>query len=138
MRYTTLLLFLLFSLCAQSSEPPMLTDLSSLQWQNRIIVVNDVADTEQAVSLLEDTAAGISDRDLIWLVFEGAKTLTNYPGPLAPELKTKTLETYRIKPGQVILIGKDGGVKNRLDQMDLEVLFSDIDSMPMRRNEMRE
>ncbi len=136
MRYITLLL-LLFSLCVQSSEPPMLTDLSSLQWQNRIIVVNDVAHAKQAVSLLEDTAAGISDRDLIWLVFEGANTLTNYPGPLAPDLRARTLETYRIKPGEVILIGKDGGVKNRLNQVDLDELFDNIDAMPMRRSEMR-
>ncbi|SDS06766.1 protein of unknown function [Halopseudomonas xinjiangensis] len=137
MRYITLLL-LLFSLCAQSSEQPMLTDLSSLQWQNRIIVVNEVADAEKAASLLEDNAAGVTDRDLLWLVFKDSRTLTNYSGPMAPELKANTLQTYRIEPGQVILIGKDGGVKDRLDQVDLEALFADIDAMPMRRNEMRE
>lgn len=137
MRYLTLLL-LLISLCAQSSERPMLTDLSSLQWQNRIIVVNEVADAEQAVSVLGNNAAGVTDRDLIWLVFDGSKAKTNYPGPLAPELKANTQESYQIKPGQVILIGKDGGVKSRLDQVDLDALFADIDAMPMRRNEMRE
>lgn len=137
MRYIALLL-LLFSLCAQSSKQPMLANLSSLQWQNRIIVVNEVADAEQAVSLLEHNAAGVTDRDLIWLVFDGSETMTNYSGPIAPELKANTQETYRIKPGQVILVGKDGGVKDRLDQVDLEALFADIDAMPMRRNEMRD
>ena len=137
MRYMTLL-FLLFSLCAQSSERPMLTDLSSLQWQNRIIVVNDVADVDPVLSLLKDNASGFTDRDLIWLVFVNDETLTNYPGTLAPQLKANTRKTYRIAPGEVILIGKDGGVKNRLDQLDLETLFSDIDAMPMRRREMRE
>ncbi|UAW99590.1 DUF4174 domain-containing protein [Halopseudomonas nanhaiensis] len=116
----------------------MLTDLSSLQWQNRIIVVHDVGDAEKAAALLEDNAPGITDRDLIWLVFDGSETRTNYPGSIAPELKANTLETYRLEPGQVILIGKDGGVKNRLEQVDLEALFADIDAMPMRRNEMRE
>jgi len=137
MRYV-IFFFLLFSLCAQSSEQPMLTDLASLKWQNRVIVVNEVAEVEKTVSLLEENAAAIADRDLIWLVFEDSRTLTNYPGELALELKPNTVETYRIKPGQVILIGKDGGVKNRLEQMDLGVLFSDVDSMPMRRREMRE
>lgn len=137
MRYITLL-FLLISLCAQSSERPMLTDLSSLQWQNRVIVVNEVADAEQTASLLESNAAGVNDRDLIWLVFDDSTTLTNYPGQLAPELKANTLKAYQIKPGQVILIGKDGGVKSRLDQVDLDALFADIDAMPMRRNEMRD
>jgi hypothetical protein len=101
-------------------------------------VVNEVADSEAAVSVFEDNAADSDERDLIWVVFHDSGTLTNYPGLLAPELKANTLETYRLKPGQVILIGKDGGVKSRLDQLDLDVLFSDIDSMPMRRNEMRE
>lgn len=72
------------------------------------------------------------------MVFDESRTLTNYSGPLAPELQANTLETYRIEPGQVILIGKDGGVKSRLDQMDLDVLFSDIDAMPMRRREMQQ
>jgi hypothetical protein len=116
----------------------MLTDLSSLQWQNRIIVVNEVADVEAVLPLFEKNAAGVTDRDLIWLVFNGNETLTNYSGALSPELINNTLETYRIKPGQVILIGKDGGVKNRLDQVDLEALFANIDAMPMRRNEMRD
>lgn len=137
MRYFILLL-LFFSLCAQSSERPMLTKLSSLQWQNRIIVVNDVADAEKTVPLLEGKAAGIADRDLIWLVFQGSETASNYPGKLAPELKANVLQTYAIEPGQVILIGKDGGVKSRLEQVDLEALFADIDAMPMRRREMRE
>ena len=65
MRYITFLL-LLFSLCVQSSERPMLTELSSLQWQNRIIVVNDIAEVETVKTLLEDNAAGVADRDLIW------------------------------------------------------------------------
>lgn len=39
--------------------------------------------------------------------------------------------------GEVILIGKDGGIKSRFDRVDLKAIFSDIDAMPMRQNEMR-
>ncbi|WP_339843467.1 DUF4174 domain-containing protein [uncultured Halopseudomonas sp.] len=137
MRYIIPLL-LLFSFYVQSNERPMLTDLSSLQWQNRIIVVNEVADVEAVLPLFEKNAAGVTDRDLIWLVFNDDKTLTNYPGALSPKLSANTLETYYIKSGQVILIGKDGGVKNRLDRVDLQAIFANIDAMPMRRNEMRD
>ncbi len=35
-----------------------------------------------------------------------------------------------------MLIGKDGGVKFLLDRMDLEAIFTEIDAMPMRQNEM--
>ena len=39
---------------------------------------------------------------------------------------------------RVILIGKDGGIKlKRNDQIDLETIFELIDSMPMRKDEIR-
>jgi hypothetical protein len=41
---------------------------------------------------------------------------------------------------QLVLIGKDGGIKARHseDVFDLERIFTLIDSMPMRRAEMRQ
>ena len=38
----------------------------------------------------------------------------------------------------VFLIGKDGGLKERISGLDLDRLFGDIDRMPMRVREMRE
>jgi hypothetical protein len=35
-----------------------------------------------------------------------------------------------------LLIGKDGGIKARADDLDLAALFERIDAMPMRRREM--
>ena len=46
-------------------------------------------------------------------------------------------QQYAVKPGEVILIGKDGGLKLRLDNLDIPILFSVIDAMPMRQNEMQ-
>ena len=39
---------------------------------------------------------------------------------------------------QLLLIGKDGGVKKRTSTVSLEEVFSLIDTMPMRRREMRD
>ena len=39
---------------------------------------------------------------------------------------------------RLIVIGKDGGVKKRTSTVSLEEVFSLIDTMPMRRREMRD
>ncbi|GAM66295.1 hypothetical protein JCM19236_3747 [Vibrio sp. JCM 19236] len=35
------------------------------------------------------------------------------------------------------MIGKDGGIKHRQNELELSTLFNKIDAMPMRRSEMR-
>ena len=48
---------------------------------------------------------------------------------------------YRAPVGEfrLLLIGKDGGVKrSEADAVALEEVFAQVDSMPMRRREMRE
>jgi hypothetical protein len=48
-------------------------------------------------------------------------------------------ESLQIDEFEIILIGKDGGVKLRSKTpISLEELFSLIDAMPMRRQEMRD
>lgn len=50
-------------------------------------------------------------------------------------------ERYRVpvEEFRLLLIGKDGGVKrSETDAIALEEVFAQVDSMPMRRREMRE
>ena len=48
--------------------------------------------------------------------------------------KIKNINPYR----RLILIGKDGGVKNSyLFETELEKIFYDVDKMPMRRYEVK-
>ena len=57
----------------------------------------------------------------------------------APE-KQYVRQTLGVAPGSfaVVLLGKDGGVKrNDSKPIDPTVLFKTIDTMPMRRQEMR-
>ena len=69
-------------------------------------------------------------------MFNADKAETNYQGALSEDFIAKTRDRYQIGPGKIMLIGKDGGVKFLLDRMDLEAIFTEIDAMPMRQNEM--
>ncbi|MBU0914662.1 MAG: DUF4174 domain-containing protein [Gammaproteobacteria bacterium] len=66
----------------------------------------------------------------------GDEAHTNYQGRLSENFIAKIKESYQLEPGKIVLIIKYGGVKFLLDRMDLEVIFAEIDAMPMRQNEM--
>ncbi len=120
-------------------------DLANYQWENRILMVFSPAPFHAEFTAFErqltENAAGVRDRDLVvFRVFEaGESRLEDRPLPAAEadELRRR----FKAEPGRltVILIGKDGGVKmTRERHADLQEIFDRIDSMPMRRQEMRE
>ena len=131
------ILFLAFSTLAHGNELTMLDDLDSLQWKNRIVIINEPGNEEDILALLDNHAAEIDDRDIIWFVFKQDRLLTSYPGRITEDFSGRTRERYDIGRSKVTLIGKDGGIKSRYDRVDMEAIFSDIDAMPMRQHEMR-
>jgi hypothetical protein len=132
----TKLVLLLLSSSAFGHQPAVLSDLAALQWNYRIVVVNEVQSKQHILALFESNNSKIKERDMVWFVLTGSKAETNYQGSLSEDFIAKTRDRYQIKPGKIMLIGKDGGVKFLLDRMDLEAIFSEIDAMPMRQNEM--
>ena len=69
-----------------------------------------------------------------------ARTLQAIRGPQLGADATVLRSHYRVGAGQftVILVGKDGGEKYRAERVvDPDELFALIDTMPMRRREMR-
>jgi len=108
-----------------------------LQWKNRVIVVDNAQNDSSVLALFEKNASEINDRDIIWFIFKGDSTFTNYPDELSEGLLSHARERYGFGQGQVVLIGKDGGIKSRLDTVDLNALFLKIDAMPMRQSEIR-
>ena len=137
MKYLAPVLFLAFSTLAHGNELTVLDDLASLQWKNRIVIINETENEKDMLALLDKHAMEIDDRDIIWFIFKQARVLTNYPGKLSEDFSNRTLERFDTRQSKVILIGKDGGIKSRYYRVDLEAVFSDIDAMPMRQNEMR-
>lgn len=99
--------------------------LSDYRWENRIILIfgNDQQTVSKQNEVFYAKKKDLEERDL--RVF------------INPE--TKEMQKIRHETGfEVILIGKDGGVKKRKTELiTTEELFGIIDAMPMRQSEMR-
>ena len=120
---------------AQSS----LEDLSSLKWSNRIILVSSNEYPEQFISQLESRNSDIVDRDIVWFLFHKDFIETNYSGEIAQSFSTSIKSLYFGNTAtRVVLLGKDGGMKDVADKLDIPELFALIDGMPMRRAEINQ
>ena len=122
----------------------MLNDVKELRWSQRVVLVFAAnAELAQAADA-ELTRAGeaVDDREIVWFVVEGESVTTNYPGGLGDGLVGRLREGYMGERQpvtvEVLLIGKDGGVKDRRNELGLESILGQIDQMPMRQREMRE
>lgn len=120
-------------------------DLSQYMWKNRLLLIfaptrsHSLFDAlRQALSARE---AEVSDRDLvIFQILESGPSVVNI-AVIDHNMADALRERFNIARGEfkVILIGKDGGVKlERSVQTNLQDIFALIDSMPMRRQEMRQ
>ena len=126
-----LFLFLMTATDAVDAQDAGLADLADLRWKNRVILVfaRD-AKASSAVSNLEALAPGIDERDIAWFVLDGAELHTNYRGRLGETLREQLVSRYFTPPPDdtaVLLIGKDGGVKSRTTDLDLEATFGLIE-----------
>jgi hypothetical protein len=122
---------------AQAEAAPVLSDLDSLEWKNRVIIVNQLNNQDECLQLLKARVVEIDNRDIIWFIIKDDITLSNYSGQLSREFVDNMRERYGSGNGKVILIGKDGGIKFQSDYLNLEAIFSEIDAMPMRQFEMQ-
>ena len=120
-------------------------DLNQFQWKNRLLFLftpdgkNPIFKKFQSEIKLQ--IAEVEDRDLV--VFE---VLENGPSRMdRTQLDRQVADSIRNRfkapehKFTLILVGKDGGTKlKRHDQANLKEVFELIDSMPMRKNEMRQ
>ena len=119
--------------------------LSDYTWEKRplLLFARSQNDTrlQQTVQALSQRQCDLEDRDMIIgiIVEQGQSRLNNQP--ITTSRATELRDRYQIDPGQfsVILIGKDGGEKERIHTVpDLDSIFALIDGMPMRQDEMME
>ncbi len=111
--------------------------LSSLKWINRIVVINEPRNIDEILPLLENNQHEIEERDIVWFILTAENTRSNYLGDLADKFSKRVQNQYGLAQGQVILIGKDGGLKSSFEGINLSAIFFDIDAMPMRQQEMK-
>jgi len=115
--------------------------LDSLQWKYRVILIFAREPLmSNALTNLNGFEAAIEERDIAWFVLDDKSLHTNYDGKLDDKLREQLMHRYftPVPTGTVVLlIGKDGTLKSRSSDLDLEAVFGLIDRMPMRRREMR-
>ncbi len=136
-----LVIFFLFS---SYSTGMTQSSLRQHQWEDRVILIFAESAAhpryQEQQKLLQSNEEGLTDRDLV--VYRLFKQKAINPGgeimkmKWADELKREFNRSR--KSFFFVLLGKDGGVKLRSDQVvEMKQLFELIDSMPMRRAEMR-
>ncbi|MES1934020.1 hypothetical protein T35B1_15506 [Salinisphaera shabanensis T35B1] len=111
--------------------------LDDLQWDYRVIAVFTPTDTagEDAAGELSNTV-GIAERDIAWFVASPDAVHSNLSQPIERSSITALHDTGGF---QAVLVGKDGGVKARQSEsLDIKAFFDEIDSMPMRQQEMQQ
>ena len=124
-----LLLTMLLPLSANPLKPYL--------WKNRILLVH----SNQQLVELSKQKADLADRDLlIFRLSENTPPLPNEVSLTAKERK-ELRDLYKVdkkEQATFILIGKDGGEKARQKKtLDLAKFFALIDTMPMRKSEMK-
>jgi hypothetical protein len=139
-----LFLFLSFHM-AHTSEKASVADLDldALRWKNRVLVLFSPSESDVSFQLqkqgLASSTEGVLDRELMVLeiIEKGQSRAGNQL------LSQKSVQNIRRRlgvqagPFQVLLIGKDGGVKLRSSEpVSVKDIFGLIDSMPMRQQEM--
>jgi len=126
----------------QSLAKEVLSELQTLQWQNRIILVRSNTDCESIQNNLNQANAEINDRHIVWFIVcenQSRRLMSNYDGEIGDNILGLIEQQYfDSKSANIILIGKDGDVKYQARQLDLDSINQRIDSMPMRQQEMQE
>lgn len=117
--------------------------MSAYLWQKRPLVIfapsRQHASTVRQTRIINANRTGFSERDMVVVTVVGDRVTTRFGS--GPKLGADALRA-RFGIGRdefrALLVGKDGTVKlSRGEAVDAGRLFSLIDSMPMRRQEMR-
>ena len=137
MKYIILISIFIINTFVQAESLPKLSNLDSLEWKNRVIIVNETKNQDKSLQLLKQQVEKIDDRNIIWFLIKDNLALSNYKGELSPQFVSNIRERVGLLQKMVILIGKDGGIKSQSEYLNLEDIFSEIDSMPMRLFEMK-
>jgi hypothetical protein len=123
--------------------------LAEFRWKQRIVLVYGTEDDprlQRQIAELTQKPEAMSDRDLLVLKVAGPTVEALHGGASAGAAILPIGSAERLRQEgkidgrsfQVLLIGKDGGVKlRRSDVVDPEEIIALIDSMPMRQTEQQ-
>ena len=121
----------------------MATELSDYRWERRPLLLFAPTDHDarlvETLGRIEASRCDFDGRDMVIgsVVAEGVSTLDGHV--ISADESQRLANQYGIGDGafSVVLIGKDGGEKLRVNQVpDLQAVYAVIDGMPMRSREM--
>lgn len=120
-------------------------NLDDFQWHNRLLFLvapdSSTPAVAQARDNLEHRFEAVVDRDLlvIQLFLDGQSLVGDRPITVSEAAQLRLELGIDSDEQLLVLIGKDGGEKRRAPLLtDVQEIFTQIDAMPMRRNEIRE
>lgn len=118
-------------------------ELGDYLWERRPLLVFAPTDSDprlgETLTRIEASRCDFVSRDMVLglVVTEGTSTLDGQT--IDADDSQRLMNQYSVDAGvfSVVLIGKDGGEKLRVDEVpDLQRFYAVIDGMPMRNREM--
>ena len=111
--------------------------LNELKWKNRVLVVV-TNDKEKINDLITIHDIELTEREFVIIQFDGENSFIDNI-KMSKRFSQSVMKKVKNIPKEVhlILIGKDGQIKNIYSKnTNLNEIFSEVDKMPMRINEM--
>ncbi len=111
--------------------------ISDFKWNNRLLVIiNDgKIDVEKKISRYKTE---FLERDMVIVEVDEKNVFIDHK-KMSKRFSRSLFKTIRKANSEdhLLLIGKDGEIKNSYPfEIDLNIIFSDVDRMPMRKYEM--
>jgi hypothetical protein len=120
-------------------------NLTSYKWKNRVLLVfapsAENINFIKQIQLLKQNQLRLNERDLILVTVLSKGTSYSNEQSINIASAEKLRQKFNVNDNdfRVILIGKDGGAKRQDSKVvQAETIFSEIDAMPMRQQEMRQ
>jgi hypothetical protein len=129
-------LLMLFTLSSFSQE------LKKHQWESRVLLIftddKNADDFKNQIKILSENKKGLKERKLVVYQFTKNEFTTNFIEVWSSSNSLYKKFVNNKDRFKVILLGLDGGIKLEQDRiLSPEKLFTIIDGMPMRRNELK-
>ena len=112
--------------------------LSDLKWKNRVLVVV-TNEKEEIKDLITNHNNELNEREFVVIQLDDEKAFIDYT-QMSKRFSKSILKKVKNISQEVyfVLIGKDGRIKNLFSKnTGINEIFSEVDKMPMRINEMK-
>ena len=112
--------------------------LSDFKWKNRVLVVV-TNEKEEIKDLIKIHNIGLNEREFVVIQLDDEKAFIDYT-QMSKRFSKSILKKVKNISQEVyfVLIGKDGRIKNLFSKnTGMNEIFSEVDKMPMRINEMK-